>query len=180
MINCIYEKIISHQIGIIEHDTLPGIVGLATEENAKKIQRIKQRCASKGFIVLIPSTAHLDQLTLSISESGQKLIDAFWPGPLTIIFEKHPKISTLISGKETTIAIRYPKHPMLSRLLTKLNQPLISTSANISGDTIISNELLTSVDFTFGNLNKNSVASTIVDATKSPIQVLRQGVIKPT
>lgn len=176
MINTICEYLLNHQIGILEHDTIPGIVGIATVDNAKKIQAIKQRSQSKGFIVLIPSTNHLKKLTTKIPETTNQIINAYWPGPLTIIFEKHPNISTTISGQSKTIAIRCPNHPMLSKLLKKLNQPLISTSANLSGETAISNKILKAVDFTYGNIkNCKNQASTIVDATTSPMKILREG-----
>ena len=176
----ICEKLRNNQIGIIEHDTLPGIVGIATQENAKKIQQIKQRSESKGFILLIPNTDHLNQLAINVSETTKELINSYWPGPLTIIMEKHPNISPLITGSNTTIAIRYPKHPILSELLTTLGQPLLSTSANISGETGISNQLLNAVDFTCGNIQKTeaNIASTIIDATQTPFKILRNGSIK--
>lgn len=176
MLNRICKCLLDHQIGIIEHDTVPGIVGVATIENAKKIQTIKQRSESKGLIVLIPSIDHLNNLAINISESAHQLINTYWPGPLTIILEKHPDISTVISGQKTTIAIRCPNHPGLCELLKMLNQPLLSTSANMSGETTISNKILTAVDFTFGNIKNNkNLASTIVDATSSPIKILRKG-----
>tara|TARA_B100001121_G_scaffold310670_1_gene343740 strand:+ start:27241 stop:27789 length:549 start_codon:yes stop_codon:yes gene_type:complete len=180
MLNSIYQHLLDHQIGIIEHDTVPGIVGIATIDNAKKIQAIKQRSESKGFIVLIPSIDHLNNLAINISESAHQLINTYWPGPLTIILEKHPDISTVISGQKTTIAIRCPNHPGLSELLKKLNQPILSTSANISGETNISEKLLSAVDFTYGNIQKTetNIASTIIDATQTPFKILRNGSIK--
>ena len=176
----ICEKLINGNIGIIEHDTLPGIVGIATQQNAKKIQQIKQRPESKGFIFLIPNTDHLNQLAINVSETTKELINSYWPGPLTIIMEKHPNISPLITGSNTTIAIRYPKHPMLSELLSKLGEPLLSTSANMSGETNISEKLLRAVDFTYGNIQKTeaNIASTIVDVTQVPFKILRYGSIK--
>lgn len=180
MLDSIYQHLLDHQIGIIEHDTVPGIVGIATIDNAKKIQAIKQRSESKGFIVLIPSIDHLNNLAINISESAHQLINTYWPGPLTIILEKHPDISTVISGQKTTIAIRCPNHPGLSELLKKLNQPILSTSANISGETNISEKLLSAVDFTYGNIQKTetNIASTIIDATQTPFKILRNGSIK--
>ena len=180
MLDSVCQHLLDHQIGIIEHDTVPGIVGIATIDNAKKIQTIKQRSESKGFIILIPSIDHLNNLAINISESAHQLINTYWPGPLTIILEKHPDISTVISGQKTTIAIRCPNHPGLSELLKKLNQPILSTSANISGETNISEKLLSAVDFTYGNIQKTetNIASTIIDATQTPFKILRNGSIK--
>jgi L-threonylcarbamoyladenylate synthase len=172
-------QLINHHIGIIEHDTVPGIVGLMTVENAKKIIALKKRAPNKGFIILIPNPSHLPRLTAPISATMQALIHRYWPGPLTIIFKKKTTISTLITGTETTIAIRYPDHPILSNILTKINQPLLSTSANISGDAPSVSDILPKVDFTFGDLtwSHNATPSTIVDGTTTPPIIRRPGAI---
>ena len=69
---------------------------------------------------------------------------------------------------------------MLSELLSKLGAPLLSTSANMSGETNISEKLLRAVDFTYGNIQKTeaNIASTIVDVTQVPFKILRYGSIK--
>ena len=101
----------------------------------------------------------------------------YWPGPLTLIFEKHPQVSPLLTGNKSTIAIRHPNHPLLNQILNKINQPLLSTSANFSGETTLSNQLLSTIDFTHGNiaLTEHTVASTIVDTTQRNLVILRQG-----
>jgi L-threonylcarbamoyladenylate synthase len=107
MLKSACQYLLDHQIGIVEHDTVPGIVGIATVDNAKKIQTIKQRSEFKGFIVLIPSIDHLSNFAINVSKKAHQLIDTYWPGPLTIIFEKHPNISPVISGQKTTINPSY-------------------------------------------------------------------------
>ena len=182
MIELICNHLKDNKIGIIEHDTLPGIVALASAENALKIQRIKHRPESKGFIILIPCKNHLNQFVANVSKTATELIDNHWPGPLTLIFKKHPNVPEAITGNRSTIAIRYPKHPILNQILSTLNHPLLSTSANISGTSTLPDELLAAVDFTFGNIkpNKLSSASTIADTTQSQLSILRQGDIKLT
>ncbi|MGA0241714.1 MAG: L-threonylcarbamoyladenylate synthase [Candidatus Marinamargulisbacteria bacterium] len=172
-------QLMNHHIGIIEHDTVPGIVGLMTVENAKKIITLKKRAPNKGFIILIPNPSHLPRLTTPISTTTQTIIHRYWPGPLTIIFKKNPTISTLITGTETTIAIRYPDHPILSTILNKINQPLLSTSANMSGKAPSVSDIVPRVDFTFGDLtwSQNAKPSTIVDSTTTPPIIRRPGAI---
>ena len=168
----------NNQIGIIEHDTVPGIVARMSEENANRINQIKNRDENKGFIILIPNQSYLEQLASAIPMAAEPLISGFWPGPLTMIFEKHTTIPSLITGNKNTIAVRYPSHSLLNNILNELNEPIISTSANISGQINISNKLIQTIDFTYGKINqKNSevLASTIVDVTQKPMKILRQG-----
>ena len=176
------EQLKSNQIGIIPHDTIPGIIARMNEENARRIIDIKNRDQTKGFIILIPNTDHLSQLVTDIPTHAQQLISKFWPGPLTIIFNKQPSIPSIISGFETTIAIRYPKHPLLNQLLTELNEPLITTSANISTETTLSKELINAVDFCDDSIHqaesiKSTQASTIINCTTTTPTIIRHGTI---
>ncbi len=171
----VVEQLMANHIGIIEHDTLPGIVARMTPENARAINAIKRRMPNKGFIVLIPSTNWVAKLATNVSHQARQLMAEHWPGPLTIILNKHPNVPDAITGGRNTIALRYPNHALLSPLLQQLNEPLLSTSANISTQTGVSAELLNDVQFTHGNFLSDGVASTIVDATGPTLQVLRQG-----
>ena len=178
----IINKIRNNQIGIIPHDTVPGIIACMNEKNAKRIIDIKKRDQTKGFIILIPNTDHLAQLVTDIPNHAKKLIAKFWPGPLTIIFNKQPSIPTIISGFETTIAIRYPKHPLLNQILIEINEPLITTSANISTEINLSKELINAVDFCDNSIHQSvsiesTQASTIINCTTSTPTIIRQGSI---
>ena len=96
----------------------------------------------------------------------------------TIILKKHPTIPSLITGNKNTIAVRYPNHPLLNNILNELNEPIISTSANISGQANMSNKLMQTIDFNYGNINQINtevMASTIIDVTQKPLKILRQG-----
>jgi L-threonylcarbamoyladenylate synthase len=173
------QSIINHlrtnALGIIEHDTLPGIVARMTPENALAINNIKKRMPNKGFIVLIPNPDWVSKLAENVSRQARQLMASHWPGPLTIIFNKHPQVPLAITGGRTTIALRYPRHFLVTPLLHALNEPLLSTSANISNQNGVSSELLSAVQFTHGNINVLGIASTIVDATGATLQVIRQG-----
>ncbi|MEK9727839.1 MAG: L-threonylcarbamoyladenylate synthase [Candidatus Margulisiibacteriota bacterium] len=178
--NNLVDRLINNQIGIIPHDTVPGIIARMSQSNAKRINQIKSRDENKGFIILIPNKSYLEQLAAAIPLAAEGLISDFWPGPLTLILKKQPTVPSLITGNKDTIAVRYPNHPLLNNILNELNEPIISTSANISGQTSISNKLMQNIDFTYGKIdqisNKTS-ASTIVDATQTPLKILRQGSI---
>jgi len=179
MVSAVCDQLTHHAIGMIEHDTVPGIVSLMTHENAQKIQRIKQRDVSKGFIVLIPNMGHLGALVDDVSPMAWRLIHAYWPGPLTIIFRKNPRVSPIITGHRDTIAVRYPRHWLLSTVLRQVNRPLISTSANMSGQNEDVRTMAERVDVSLGDFKGSStgVPSTIVSVVTDPPTVLRQGAI---
>ena len=174
----VVEQLMANHIGIIEHDTLPGIVARMTPENAKLMNAIKGRSPSKGFIVLIPNVDWVSPLATSVSEQAKALMAKHWPGPLTIILNKHPNVPDAITGGRETIALRYPKHALLTSVLMELNEPLLSTSANMSTHTGITPALLNAVQFTHGDIHGEGLASTIVDATSSEVTVIRQGALR--
>ena len=116
----VVEQLMANHIGIIEHDTLPGIVARMTPENANMMNAIKGRSPSKGFIVLIPNVDWVSPLATSVSEQAKALMAKHWPGPLTIILNKHPNVPDAITGGRQTIALRYPKHALLTSVLRNL------------------------------------------------------------
>lgn len=179
------EKLRNNKIAIVPHDTIPGIIARMSVSNAEKILTIKQRNPNKGFILLIPDPSHLSNLCMPPSMITQYIMTCFWPGPLTIIFKKHTHMPPIISGNQPTIAIRQPNHDVLSQVLTELNEPLISTSANISNDAKITQKILDSVDYIHPLIHPNSpinhtLASTILDGTTTPPKICRYGSIEST
>jgi L-threonylcarbamoyladenylate synthase len=173
-------QLMQNAIGIIEHDTVPGIVAIANAANAERIIALKNRDAHKGFIVLIPTIQAAYTLARTILPATEAIMHRYWPGPLTVIVEKAPTVPDSISGYRPTIALRCPHHPKLQAILGDVNQPLLSTSANISGHTGLSQALLDRVDFTYGNvtLPADGQPSTLLDGTQSPPILIRQGALQ--
>ena len=97
-----------------------------------KIYAIKGRHPNKPLLLLIDSIKKLDDLAEEISEAATKLIESFWPGPLTMLFK--PK-STIPKNITTgLIAIRQPGNLITRKILAELSFPLTAPSANISGE----------------------------------------------
>ena len=94
-----------------------------------KLKKIKKR-ENEQFILLLPDKKWVKTLTEDISEKAFRLMENFWPGPLTIIFKKK---SSLIELPGKTVALRISPHKTLTELFQHYYNPLISTSANISG-----------------------------------------------
>ena len=145
-------------------DTVWGIGCDATNENAvAKIYKIKNRVASKSLIILVDSLEMLSQYIDDIPKRVQQiLIEA--TKPTTIIY-KYPKgIAKNCIAEDQTIAIRIVQHNFCKQLIKQFGKPIVSTSANISGEPTpksfseISNSILDSVDYVV-NLQQEKIAT---------------------
>lgn len=163
--------ILKNEVVIIPTDTIYGFSGLPSAENT--LLNIKKREKGKKLIYLIekPEVALKYIDTSFYSNLELDFFLSIWPNPLTIIYKT----------KTETIALRCPKDKWLNTLLSNIGSPIFSTSVNISGDA--SMEEIGTIKDTFqkdisvivdgGNIKK--VASTILDVSKRPFEVLRQG-----
>ena len=121
---------------ILLHPT-EGIWGIgchATNQKAvEKIINLKQRDASKNFILLSPSSSKALEYFNQISEEQIEFLDAIWPGHTTVLFEPNLKIPNFLKSFNKRSAIRVSNHLHINNLLNSLNDLMVSTSANISG-----------------------------------------------
>jgi L-threonylcarbamoyladenylate synthase len=184
-IDTIVNQIKNGDVGVLPFDTIPGLVGKCTKECALKLYKIKGRDASVPMLVIIPSLDHLNDLVKNITPAQQKLMDTYWPGPLTIIFEKADSVPDELTGGKTTIAIRFPEYVPLNILLNKLNEPIISTSANKTGqaapETIVQVDeaLKKKCDFYLDGFEcLHQDHSTIIECIGDELSVLRTGILK--
>lgn len=99
----------------------------------KKIYTAKGRPSDNPLIAHISDISELKPLVRSIPDKAQSLIDAYWPGPLTIIFEKSDIIPQETSGGLNTVAIRYPENKIAQLLIRQAGFPIAAPSANSSG-----------------------------------------------
>lgn len=151
---------------------------------AKKIFSIKGRPENKPLLILIASPKDLSSVARSISPSAKKLMRAFWPGALTIIFKKTGKIPRAVSGGTDTVAVRLSPHPTARALLRAAGTPITATSANSSGGK--SHRSARAVFLDIGERGISLIlnggrtkggASTIVDATQEIPVIVRKGAI---
>lgn len=170
-------------------DTIWGFSAKSTDYKAiKNLYKIKNRTPDKPFIFLIKEDQNLNEIVEDINEIEQKLIDIFWPGPLTIIFNAKKDLDILKPYKENkTIALRMPKNEVCQKLLSKLTYPLPSTSVNFEGQKPLNNfkdiiNTFKNEDFAIlkqdNNIKNKEVSSTIVRVVNNNIEVLREGEIK--
>ena len=114
----------------------------------------------------------------------QKLINRFWPGPLTLVFRKSPIIPDEITAGLDTVAIRMPSHPIALALIKESGLPIAAPSANSSGrpsPTLASHvmeDLSGKVDLIIdGGATDVGLESTVLDTTSIPPSILRPGAI---
>ncbi len=114
-------------------DTVWGIGCDATNAEAvKRVYQLKQRDDSKALIVLIDSADHLDHYVVDVPAIARELIDVAVK-PLTIIYEGAYNLATNVLGDEDSIGIRIPNDEFCHRLCERFGKPIVSTSANVSG-----------------------------------------------
>ena len=154
------------------------------EEAAKKIYAAKGRPSDNPLIAHISKPAELSALVREIPEAGQKLMDAFWPGPLTMVFPKSDIVPHGTTGGLETVAIRMPSDPIANKLIELAGVPVAAPSANTSG-----RPSPTTADHVFQDMDGKIEAivdggavgigleSTIVDVTGDIPTLLRPGAI---
>jgi len=165
-------------------ETVYGIgADIYSEKAVAKLYQIKGRSKAKPVSVMIGNKACLNDLCAEISDDAKALMDAFWPGPLTIIFKANKFLPGFMISAENTIGIRFPDHHWSIQLTTALGHPITSTSANLSGRSPASTfgeleeELLDCVDYAYDGGACNGIASTVVNLSMDEPQILREGII---
>ena len=185
-INYCVEKLKKGNIGIFPTDTVYGIGCDALNVNAlKKLYEVKKRNYNKPINILISDINMIYKFTKNINNIHKKLIENFWPGSLTIVFDKSEIIPNILTSNLNTVGIRMPDNKICLNLINAFGSPLATSSANISEEypsTSISNDLIN----TFNNKvsfiinsgpSKLCVPSTIVKVENNEIIILRKGSI---
>jgi len=103
------------------------------EEAVNKIFWAKRRPPDNPLIIHISKISMLDEVAVDIPEEAFRLIRVFWPGPLTLILNRNPKVPKLVTGGLDTVAVRMPAHPVALSLIDETGFPLAAPSANIAG-----------------------------------------------
>jgi len=168
-------------------DTVYGIGADAFNALAvKRVFEIKNRPMNLPLPLLISSTEQLSVLAGDISELAWFLIKRFWPGGLTLILPKADSLAPHL-GSGSNVGVRQPNHPVCLALIQRLGNPIIGTSANISGRPAaltaseVREHLEGKLDFVLdGGRCPGGKESTIVDVTGEQPIILRPGIIPAT
>ena len=118
----------------IPTETVYGLAGIISSERAiRRIFEVKNRPFSDPLIVHVASIEAIRPLVKEIPLLAKKLLEAFSPGPLTILFEKSDLVPDLVTNASPLVAIRIPAHPICRKLLETVGEPIAAPSANPFG-----------------------------------------------
>lgn len=167
---------------LIPTDTIYGISCDATNIDAiKKVYDIKERNYNNPLLILVSSIEMLNEYVKEINDTEKELIDMFWPGKLTILLKKNNKIDNLVTAGSEYVGVRIPDNKYLIDMIEKIGKPLISTSANKSGDepvinpSILDDEILSKFDYIDNAGDLIASSSTLVQVDGKYVKILRDG-----
>ena len=164
-------------------ETVYGLGADGLNENAvKKIYEAKGRPSDNPLILHIQDISEVKPLVLEINSTAKKLMDTFWPGPMTLVFKKSAIVPPVISGGLDTVAIRLPENKVARELIRLSKTPIAAPSANTSGK-----PSPTKASHVFEDLNGRidmiidggscdiGLESTVIDVTTLSPVILRPG-----
>jgi L-threonylcarbamoyladenylate synthase len=166
-------------------DTVYGVGAICWDEAAvARLYTAKLRRLDKAIPILLADLGDLPLVADHLPASGMKLAEAFWPGPLTLVVPKAPRVPAEVTAGGDTVAVRIPDLDLARALIRAAGAPLATTSANISGgpSPVIAAEVATQLEgrvamiFDGGRCPGGS-ASTVVDVTGVTPRILRPGPI---
>jgi len=162
-----------------------GLAADAANETAiRRLFYLKRREAGEPVLLLIPAVESLEHYAAHVSETAIRLMGAFWPGGLTIVFEAQKEVSTLLTAGTGKIGIRLSSHPVATALAQAMGSAITGTSANISGESPCNTAhgvlcaFGKGVDKILdGGETPGEKPSTILDMATRPYTVLREGIV---
>jgi L-threonylcarbamoyladenylate synthase len=167
-------------------ETFYGLGANALLENAlERVMTIKGRAATIPLLSLVDCMERVKQLARSIPPWSLKLIERFWPGPLTLVFPAREDLPQALVGPSGGVAVRFSPHPTARELVRGMDAPLVGTSANLHGEPAVcrvddlSDEVKGAVDLVLdAGETHGGLPSTVLDCTSFPPRLLRSGRIK--
>ena len=172
-------------IVIFPTETVYGIGTNGLDEKAiKRLYEVKQRPLNKPISLLVSNIEMVEQVAKNILKLEYKIMQNFFPGPLTIILEKKNIVPNILTANTNTVGIRMPSGEIARKLIEYAGVPIATPSANISGKPSgtnikdIQKDFERKVDYFIDNgESKLGIPSTIVRVINDEIHILRQGSI---
>lgn len=166
-------------------ETVYGLAGNGLDPDVvERIYRVKGRPEQKPLSLMVAGPEALDRYGLDVPPLARKLAARFWPGPLTLVLRARPGIPPVVLAGGDTVGLRCPDHPLTLELLGELDFPLAAPSANPSGAPSpgTAEEVLGYFDGRIAGVLDGGPcglgqASTILDLSRTPYRVLRQGAL---
>jgi len=166
-------------------DTLYALGANALDPAAiDRVLTVKGRHHGKPLSVLVPSVEAAADLAAGLPDGVRSLMQAFWPGALTVVVKASPKIPAILRGAAGTVGLRMPAGSVAQALLSAFAGPIIGTSANKSGGAdpsdakTVQKAVGGQIDLILdGGRVALGVPSTVIDCTTQPARILREGAI---
>lgn len=170
---------------IFPTETVYGLGADALNSQAvRKIFYVKNRPLDNPLIVHISNLDQLEILSNNLTKNMYRLVEKFWPGPLTVIIRKSEKVLDEVSAGLETIAVRMPAHPVALKLIEFSGTPIAAPSANPAGRPSptsgehVKRDMMGKVDVIIDSGETLfGVESTIIDITRDPPILLRPGAL---
>jgi L-threonylcarbamoyladenylate synthase len=150
----------------------------------RRIFQIKQRLPLKPIPVLVSEISQVKTLAAEVPPIFERLTDAFWPGPLTVVLKAARNIPSVLAGPNQTIGMRLPAVSWLRELIKQAGFPIVATSANISGKREIDSaeevirQFRRTVDMIVdGGRTPGGRPSTVVDVSGDIPRIIRIGAV---
>ncbi len=152
----------------------------------EKLFKIRKRPQDQATSILVSSIKMAEEYLKVIPKDVKaKLMDKYWPGALTIVLPAIlDKVSSLVRGGGDTLGVRMPDNDIILKLIKGVGVPILGPSANFHGGKApykasdLPQNLVKLVDYVIPGETKFQEASTVVDCTKKPWKILREGAIK--
>ena len=166
-------------------ETVYGLAGNGMDVKAvEKIYEVKGRPAIKPLSLMVASPEEIGRYAVNVPEAAKALAEKFWPGPLTIVLKANPDIPEIVRAGGDTIGLRCPDHALTLKALREAGVPFAAPSANLSGapSPKTAGDVLKVFDGVIDAVIDGGACtlgreSTILDMSKKPYRVLRQGAL---
>ena len=179
------EEVLRGGVVAFPTDTIYGLgCSLFDVEAVELLAQLKRREAGRAFISLIPEPLQAWGLGTDIGRVAERLIERHWPGPLSLILRASPLVPRKVQGEGGTIALRCPKDTLCQAILERIGGPVVSSSANRSGEppaqsaaevvAIFGNQLDVVLD---GGERHAQPPTTLVDVSGPRPRLLRRGAL---
>jgi len=167
----------------IPTETVYGLAANALDSDAvARIFEAKDRPSWDPLIVHVSSLAMVERVAVELPFKAMKLAEHFWPGPLTLLLSRLPRLPLSVTAGRDTVAVRMPAHPVARRLISVADLPLAAPSANRFGHTSPTTaehvllDLEGRIDAVLdAGATKIGIESTVLDPLRTPPLVLRPG-----
>jgi L-threonylcarbamoyladenylate synthase len=166
-------------------ETVYGLAANAFDADAvRRIFELKGRPERNPIIVHVASRDVAMDCVAEWNDSAERLAKAFWPGPLTLVLPKSPKVPEIVTAGGATVGVRWPSHPFIQAVIRECGFPLAAPSANLSNQLSPTNAEHVRKSFgdkisliVDGGQAQVGIESTVVDLSVQRPRLLRPGII---